>query len=121
MPKKRSRLLPAGRRRARSAAAPRGSNGTREARPEEAAAAQSAVLAIVPIFCAMGLLGILVCNLLKKKGYHCTAHKEPEPGVGTGEPRSRAPRGRGAAAPQARGGVGLGPKRVPDQDVAGCG
>uniref|UniRef100_A0A8B9VC53 RELT TNF receptor n=1 Tax=Anas zonorhyncha TaxID=75864 RepID=A0A8B9VC53_9AVES len=75
---------PAGRRRARSASAPRGSNGTREARPEEAAAAQSAVLAIVPIFCAMGLLGILVCNLLKKKGYHCTAHKEPEPGLGTG-------------------------------------
>lgn len=76
-----------GQRQARSAAAPRGpagSNGTREARPEEAAAAQSAVLAIVPIFCAMGLLGILVCNLLKKKGYHCTAHKEPDPGASTG-------------------------------------
>nr|XP_047903990.1 tumor necrosis factor receptor superfamily member 19L isoform X2 [Anser cygnoides] len=76
-----------GQRRARSAAAaprgPAGSNGTREARPEEAAAAQSAVLAIVPIFCAMGLLGILVCNLLKKKGYHCTAHKETDPGAGT--------------------------------------
>lgn len=91
MPKKTLRVFPAGRRRARSASAPRGSNGTREARPEEAAAAQSAVLAIVPIFCAMGLLGILVCNLLKKKGYHCTAHKEPEPRLGTGEPRSRAP------------------------------
>ncbi|XP_066846137.1 tumor necrosis factor receptor superfamily member 19L isoform X1 [Anser cygnoides] len=77
-----------GQRQARSAAAalrgPAGSNGTREARPEEAAAAQSAVLAIVPIFCAMGLLGILVCNLLKKKGYHCTAHKETDPGAGTG-------------------------------------
>nr|XP_027704273.1 tumor necrosis factor receptor superfamily member 19L-like [Vombatus ursinus] len=24
----------------------------------------------------MGLLGILLCNLLKKKGYHCTAHKD---------------------------------------------
>uniref|UniRef100_A0A8C9F4B6 RELT TNF receptor n=1 Tax=Pavo cristatus TaxID=9049 RepID=A0A8C9F4B6_PAVCR len=71
----------AGRRRARSVVAPQGpsgTNGTREVQPEEAAAAQSAVLAIVPVFCAMGLLGILVCNLLKKKGYHCTAHKEHE-------------------------------------------
>uniref|UniRef100_A0A669R108 RELT TNF receptor n=1 Tax=Phasianus colchicus TaxID=9054 RepID=A0A669R108_PHACC len=65
-------------------AAPHGTPGcteevtTWEVQPEEAAAAQSAVLAIVPVFCAMGLLGILVCNLLKKKGYHCTAHKEHE-------------------------------------------
>ncbi|NXG94969.1 TR19L factor, partial [Stercorarius parasiticus] len=50
---------------------------------EEAAAAQAAVLTIVPVFCAMGLLGILVCNLLKKKGYHCTTSKDPQPG-GTG-------------------------------------
>ncbi|KAM8977693.1 tumor necrosis factor receptor superfamily member 19L [Pelodytes ibericus] len=35
-----------------------------------------AVLAIVPVFCMMGLLGIFLCNLLKKKGYHCTAQKE---------------------------------------------
>ncbi|NXP75301.1 TR19L factor, partial [Ramphastos sulfuratus] len=50
---------------------------------EEAAEAQAAVLTIVPVFCAMGLLGILVCNLLKKKGYYCTASKEPQP-AGTG-------------------------------------
>ncbi|XP_023785084.1 tumor necrosis factor receptor superfamily member 19L, partial [Cyanistes caeruleus] len=83
--------LPAGRRRARSPGAPGrapGANGTRvtllgEEEEEEAAAAQAAVLTIVPVFCAMGLLGILVCNLLKKKGYHCTASKEPQPG-GTG-------------------------------------
>lgn len=67
-----------------------GTNGTRvtllgEEEEEEAAAAQAAVLTIVPVFCAMGLLGILVCNLLKKRGYHCTASKEPQPG-GTGEP-----------------------------------
>ncbi|KFV69178.1 Tumor necrosis factor receptor superfamily member 19L, partial [Dryobates pubescens] len=49
----------------------------------EAAEAQAAVLTIVPVFCAMGLLGILVCNLLKKKGYYCTATKDPQPG-GTG-------------------------------------
>ncbi|NWW84235.1 TR19L factor, partial [Rhynochetos jubatus] len=65
-----------------------GSNGTRvtrmgEEEEEEAAAAQAAVLTIVPVFCAMGLLGILVCNLLKKKGYHCTTSKDPQPG-GTG-------------------------------------
>lgn len=67
-----------------------GTNGTRvtllgEEEEEEAAAAQAAVLTIVPVFCAMGLLGILVCNLLKKRGYHCTASKEPQPS-GTGEP-----------------------------------
>lgn len=57
-----------------------------EEEEDEAAMAQAAVLTIVPVFCAMGLLGILVCNLLKKKGYHCTASKAPQPG-GTGEPR----------------------------------
>ncbi|XP_012580534.1 PREDICTED: tumor necrosis factor receptor superfamily member 19L [Condylura cristata] len=54
-------------------------NGTRAGSPEETAA-QYAVIAIVPIFCLMGLLGILLCNLLKRKGYHCTAHKEVGPG-----------------------------------------
>jgi tumor necrosis factor receptor superfamily protein 19-like len=47
------------------------------------------VIAIVPVFCLMGLLGILVCNLLKRKGYHCTAQKEvgPSPGGGgSGKP-----------------------------------
>uniref|UniRef100_A0A8C3KPM8 RELT TNF receptor n=1 Tax=Calidris pygmaea TaxID=425635 RepID=A0A8C3KPM8_9CHAR len=83
------------RRRARSPETPGrmvGTNGTRvtlrgeeEEEEEEEAAAQAAVLTIVPVFCAMGLLGILVCNLLKKKGYHCTAGKNPQPG-GTGDP-----------------------------------
>ncbi|XP_059673212.1 tumor necrosis factor receptor superfamily member 19L [Gavia stellata] len=79
-----------GRRRARSPETlgwSAGTNGTRVTlmgeEEEEAAAAQAAVLTIVPVFCAMGLLGILVCNLLKKKGYHCTASKDPHPG-GTG-------------------------------------
>ncbi|KAM6283634.1 LOW QUALITY PROTEIN: tumor necrosis factor receptor superfamily member 19L [Spheniscus humboldti] len=80
-----------GRRRARSPETlgwPARTNGTRvtlmgEEEEEAAAAAQAAVLTIVPVFCAMGLLGILVCNLLKKKGYHCTSSKDPQPG-GTG-------------------------------------
>ncbi|KAF1567262.1 Tumor necrosis factor receptor superfamily member 19L, partial [Eudyptes schlegeli] len=82
------------RRRARSPETlgwPARTNGTRvtlmgeeeEEEEEAAAAAQAAVLTIVPVFCAMGLLGILVCNLLKKKGYHCTSSKDPQPG-GTG-------------------------------------
>uniref|UniRef100_A0A8C8RZX4 RELT TNF receptor n=1 Tax=Pelusios castaneus TaxID=367368 RepID=A0A8C8RZX4_9SAUR len=50
------------------------SNGTQDGKREENTT-QYAVLAIVPVFCVMGLLGILFCNLLKKKGYHCTAHK----------------------------------------------
>ncbi|KAK2489451.1 hypothetical protein MC885_012714 [Smutsia gigantea] len=58
-------------------------NSTRAGGPEETAA-QYAVIAIVPVFCLMGLLGILVCNLLKQKGYHCTAHKEAGPGPGGG-------------------------------------
>ncbi|XP_055971899.1 tumor necrosis factor receptor superfamily member 19L [Sorex fumeus] len=58
-------------------------NGTRAGSAEEKAT-QYAVIAIVPIFCLMGLLGILVCNLLKRKGYHCTAHKEVAPGPGAG-------------------------------------
>nr|XP_034972013.1 tumor necrosis factor receptor superfamily member 19L isoform X1 [Zootoca vivipara]XP_034972014.1 tumor necrosis factor receptor superfamily member 19L isoform X1 [Zootoca vivipara]XP_034972015.1 tumor necrosis factor receptor superfamily member 19L isoform X1 [Zootoca vivipara] len=52
-------------------------NSTREGKPEESAT-QYAVLAIVPVFCVMGLLGILFCNLLMKKGYHCTAHKDTD-------------------------------------------
>lgn len=42
------------------------------------------MIAIVPVFCLMGLLGILVCNLLKRKGYHCTAQKEVGPSPGGG-------------------------------------
>ncbi|NXL68695.1 TR19L factor, partial [Chordeiles acutipennis] len=80
-----------GRRRTRSPETldqPVGTNGTwvtlmGEEEEDEAAAAQAAVLTIVPVFCAMGLLGILVCNLLKKKGYHCTTSKDLQPG-GTG-------------------------------------
>ncbi|NWI63950.1 TR19L factor, partial [Todus mexicanus] len=81
--------LPPGRRRARSPETPGQQTGANETRltlmgeEEEEAAAQAAVLTIVPVFCTMGLLGILVCNLLKKKGYQCTASKDPQPG-GTG-------------------------------------
>ncbi|OCT93317.1 tumor necrosis factor receptor superfamily member 19L [Xenopus laevis] len=39
---------------------------------------QYSVLAIVPVFCLMGLMGIFLCNILKKKGYRCTSQKELE-------------------------------------------
>ncbi|KAM9733987.1 tumor necrosis factor receptor superfamily member 19L isoform 1-T3 [Menidia menidia] len=45
-------------------------------RSAEEKTAEYAVFALVPIFCVMGLLGILICNILKKKGYSCTAEKE---------------------------------------------
>lgn len=45
-------------------------------RSAEEKTAEYAVFALVPIFCVMGLLGILICNILKKKGYRCTAEKE---------------------------------------------
>ncbi|XP_029445413.1 RELT-like protein 1 [Rhinatrema bivittatum] len=32
---------------------------------------------LVPVFFIMGLLGILICHLLKKKGYRCTTEAEP--------------------------------------------
>lgn len=50
-------------------------NGT-VVRSTEEKTAEYAVFALVPIFCIMGLLGILICNILKKKGYNCTAEKE---------------------------------------------
>ncbi|XP_031429564.1 tumor necrosis factor receptor superfamily member 19L isoform X2 [Clupea harengus] len=50
-------------------------NATNVRGPEEKTT-EYAVFALVPIFCIMGLLGILICNLLKKKGYRCTADKE---------------------------------------------
>lgn len=50
-------------------------NGT-VVRSAEEKTAEYAVFALVPIFCVMGLLGILICNILKKKGYNCMADKE---------------------------------------------
>ncbi|XP_073517385.1 tumor necrosis factor receptor superfamily member 19L isoform X2 [Phyllobates terribilis] len=52
-------------------------NGTRKGVPEDSGT-QYAVLAIVPVFCMMGLAGILLCNILKKKGYRCTSQKVDE-------------------------------------------
>ncbi|XP_063807271.1 tumor necrosis factor receptor superfamily member 19L isoform X2 [Pseudophryne corroboree] len=52
-------------------------NSTRKGTREDSRT-EYAVLAIVPVFCMMGLSGIFLCNLLKKKGYHCTAQKEQD-------------------------------------------
>ncbi|XP_077578770.1 tumor necrosis factor receptor superfamily member 19L [Stigmatopora nigra] len=45
-------------------------------RSTEEKTAEYAVFALVPIFCVMGLLGIVICNLLKKKGCRCNAEKD---------------------------------------------
>lgn len=50
-------------------------NGT-VVRSAEEKTAEYAVFALVPVFCVMGLLGILICNILKKKGYRCSSDKE---------------------------------------------
>ncbi|XP_040195986.1 tumor necrosis factor receptor superfamily member 19L isoform X1 [Rana temporaria] len=55
-------------------------NGTHKGMPDDSRT-QYAVLAIVPVFCMMGLTGIFLCNLLKKKGYRCTSHKPDEEAV----------------------------------------
>ncbi|KAG8516483.1 RELT-like protein 1, partial [Galemys pyrenaicus] len=34
--------------------------------------------ALVPVFFVMGLFGVLICHLLKKKGYRCTTEAEQE-------------------------------------------
>lgn len=86
-------------------------NGTRAGGPEETAA-QYAVIAIVPVFCLMGLLGILVCNLLKRKGYHCTAQKEVGPGPGGG--------GSGKAWPGVWVGRPEGPDKPSPAQLGGC-
>lgn len=52
-------------------------NSTRKGVKEDSGT-EYAVLAIVPVFCMMGLTGILLCNILKKKGYRCMAQKVDE-------------------------------------------
>ncbi|XP_044143656.1 tumor necrosis factor receptor superfamily member 19L [Bufo gargarizans] len=52
-------------------------NSTHKGAPDDSRT-QYAVLAIVPVFCMMGLTGILLCNILKKKGYRCTSQKVDE-------------------------------------------
>ncbi|TRZ02144.1 hypothetical protein DNTS_014239, partial [Danionella cerebrum] len=54
-----------------------GSNSTSLLSPDEKEkGTEYAVFALVPVFCVMGLLGILICNLLKKKGFRCNAEKD---------------------------------------------
>uniref|UniRef100_UPI00398F752F tumor necrosis factor receptor superfamily member 19L isoform X2 n=1 Tax=Pristiophorus japonicus TaxID=55135 RepID=UPI00398F752F len=57
--------------------ASKSSNDSKEGAQEEKHT-EYAVFALVPVFCIVGLLGILICNLLKKKGYRCTSEKEAD-------------------------------------------
>ncbi|XP_067841963.1 tumor necrosis factor receptor superfamily member 19L [Heptranchias perlo] len=56
---------------------PQSSNDSKEGAQEEKHT-EYAVFALVPVFCIIGLLGILICNILKKKGYRCTSEKETD-------------------------------------------
>lgn len=60
----------------RSAGSGRGAANATRAQGSDEKTTEYAVFALVPIFCVMGLLGILICNILKKKGYRCSADKE---------------------------------------------
>ncbi|XP_037534402.1 tumor necrosis factor receptor superfamily member 19L [Nematolebias whitei] len=62
-------------------------------RSAEEKTAEYAVFALVPVFCIMGLMGILICNILKKKGYNCTAEKEG------GDEESATPQKEGNSCP----------------------
>lgn len=64
-------------------------------RSAEEKTADYAVFALVPIFCIMGLLGILICNILQKKGYRCSADKEG------GEEETATPQKEGNVCPYA--------------------
>uniref|UniRef100_A0A8C5HBM6 RELT TNF receptor n=1 Tax=Gouania willdenowi TaxID=441366 RepID=A0A8C5HBM6_GOUWI len=55
----------------------------------EEKAGEYAVFALVPVFCVMGLLGILICNILKKKGYRCS-EKEGGGDVETPSPQKES-------------------------------
>nr|XP_036858795.1 RELT-like protein 1 isoform X1 [Manis javanica] len=51
---------------------PRPSNDTGNGHPEYIA------YVLVPVFFLMGLFGVLICHLLKKKGYRCTTEAEQD-------------------------------------------
>ena len=40
---------------------------------------------LVPVFFLLGLLGVLICHLLKRKGYRCTTGEPPAEGEEPGE------------------------------------
>lgn len=49
-----------------------GSKGTEHGNPEYIA------FVLVPVFFMLGLLGVLICHVLKRKGYRCTTETEEE-------------------------------------------
>uniref|UniRef100_A0A8C0PKL9 RELT like 1 n=1 Tax=Canis lupus familiaris TaxID=9615 RepID=A0A8C0PKL9_CANLF len=56
----------------RTETTPEPTNNTGNGHPEYIA------YALVPVFFIMGLFGVLICHLLKKKGYRCTTEAEQE-------------------------------------------
>lgn len=56
----------------RTETTPSPTNGPGNGHPEYIA------YALVPVFFIMGLFGVLICHLLKKKGYRCTTEAEQD-------------------------------------------
>lgn len=56
----------------RTETTPSPTNNTGNGHPEYIA------YALVPVFFIMGLFGVLICHLLKKKGYRCTTEAEQD-------------------------------------------
>ncbi|XP_063315981.1 RELT-like protein 1 [Pelobates fuscus] len=54
-----------------------GSNSGSTAQPDNTGHPEYVAFVLVPVFFVMGLLGVLVCHILKKKGYRCTTEAEP--------------------------------------------
>ncbi|XP_060102235.1 RELT-like protein 1 [Heteronotia binoei] len=52
--------------------------GTVEPNPESTGHPEIIAYALIPVFFLMGLLGVLICHILKKKGYRCTTEAEQE-------------------------------------------
>ncbi|XP_043927236.1 tumor necrosis factor receptor superfamily member 19L [Protopterus annectens] len=57
------------------------SNTTKHGKSEENTV-EYVIFAVIPIFCLTGLLGILFCNFLSRKGYRCTSEKEADEEAG---------------------------------------
>ncbi|KAJ3585324.1 hypothetical protein NHX12_014045 [Muraenolepis orangiensis] len=56
-----------------------GGGGDADANPEYIA------FVLVPVFFLLGLLGVLICHILKRKGYRCTTEGPPDPPDGPWE------------------------------------
>lgn len=58
-----------------------GNTPTEDGSGEKTSSPEYVAFGLVPCFFLLGLLGVLICHALKKKGYRCTTEAEDEGGV----------------------------------------